>query len=328
VEFGVFALSAIVSLTASVILVTRLERVGERIGASEALLGLIAALAADGPEITSSVTAIAGGHGTVGVGVALGSNVFNLAALLGLSALIAGRIALHRRSILLEGGVGLLIALLGLTMVAGAIPAPVGLLLAIVIFVPYVTYSAVRPAGRPLIRLPYGLSSWLERALAEEELELAHAIRPRRGDGRDALVALGALAVVILASVAMEESATTFGAAAGLAPIIVGGLILAAVTSLPNAVAAIYLAWKGRGAAVLSTASNSNAINVIVGLMLPAVILGIGGPTSVGGFVALFYLGLTALAMALALHGKGLNRWTGSVIIAAYVVFVAVLLTS
>ena len=96
-ELGVFALSAFVSLAASVLLVSRLERVGERLGVSEALLGLIAALAADGPEITSSVTAIAGGHGAVGIGVTLGSNVFNLAALLGLSALVAGRIAFHRR---------------------------------------------------------------------------------------------------------------------------------------------------------------------------------------------------------------------------------------
>src|ERR1035437_2098770 len=105
-ELGVFALSALLSLAASVLLVSRLERVGERLGVSEALLGLIAALAADGPEITSSVTAIAGGHGTVGIGVTLGSNVFNLAALLGLSAVIAGRIALHRRAIVLEGGLG------------------------------------------------------------------------------------------------------------------------------------------------------------------------------------------------------------------------------
>ena len=75
----------------------------------------------------------------------------------------------------------------------------------------------------------------------------------------------GSLVAVIVASVVMEESATDFGPQLGLAPIVIGGLILAAVTSLPNAVAAIYLASRGRGAAVLSTAFNSNAINVIVG---------------------------------------------------------------
>jgi len=49
-EAVVFALSAALSLGASVLLVSRLERVGERLGVSEALLGLIAALAADGPK--------------------------------------------------------------------------------------------------------------------------------------------------------------------------------------------------------------------------------------------------------------------------------------
>jgi len=185
VQIGIFALSAIVSLTASVLLVSRIERVGERLGLSEALLGLIAALAADGPEITSAVTAIAGGHGTIGVGVALGSNVFNLAALLGLSALIAGRIGLHRRSIVLEGGLGVLIALLSLAVVSGVVGPLLGLLLAFVAFLPYVIFSALRPAIRLRVSLPLRWSEWLVLALAEEESDLAIAIRPRRGDRRD-----------------------------------------------------------------------------------------------------------------------------------------------
>ena len=326
-QIGIFALSAIVSLTASVLLVSRLERVGERLGVSEALLGLIAALAADGPEITSAVTAIARGHGTIGVGVALGSNVFNLAALLGLSALIAGRIGLHRRSIVLEGALGVLIALLSLAVVAGVVGPLPGLLLAFVAFLPYVIFSALRPAIRLRVSLPLRWSEWLALALAEEESDLAVAIRPRRGDGRDVAVAAVALITVVAASVAMEEAATSFGAQAGLAPIIVGGLILAAVTSLPNAVAAVYLASRGRGAAMLSTAFNSNALNVIVGLLVPAVILGLGAPSQDTGFVALFYVGLTAWAVALALRGRGLDRGSGSIIIVAYLVFVAVLAT-
>jgi cation:H+ antiporter len=327
VQIGIFVLSAIISLAASTLLVTRLERVGERFGVSEALLGLMAALAADGPEITSAITAIAHGNGTIGVGVTLGSNVFNLAALLGLSALIAGRIALHRRSILLEGGVGLWISLVGLAVVIGLLSAIVGLLLALAAFVPYVAYSAVPAASRPRLNLPGSWSIWLARALAEEELELEVAIRPRPGDARDALVAGASLVAVILASVVMEESATDFGPQIGLVPIVIGGLILAAVTSLPNAVAAIYLASRGRGTAVLSTAFNSNAINVIVGLLIPALILGLGGPSDEATFVALFYVGLTALAIALALRGKGLDWRSGSIIIAGYVIFAAVLVT-
>ena len=137
----------------------------------------------------------------------------------------------------------------------------------------------------------------------------------------------GSLVAVIIASVVMEESATDFGPGLGLVPIVIGGLILAAVTSLPNAVAAIYLASRGRGAAVLSTAFNSNAINVIVGLLIPAVILGLGGSSDDATFVALFYVGLTALAIALALQGKGLDRRSATIIIAGYLVFAAVLVT-
>jgi len=74
-----FALAAATSLATSALLVARLERVGERLRAPEALLGLLAALAADAPEITSAAAAITAGRAAVGLGVTLGSNVFNLA---------------------------------------------------------------------------------------------------------------------------------------------------------------------------------------------------------------------------------------------------------
>ena len=44
------------------------RRLGERAGLSEALLGMVAALAADAPEITSAVTALAHGQASVGAG--------------------------------------------------------------------------------------------------------------------------------------------------------------------------------------------------------------------------------------------------------------------
>lgn len=326
-QIGIFALSAALSLGASFVLVSRLERVGERLGLSEALLGLLAALAADGPEITSSIAAIAGGRGTVGIGVTLGSNLFNLAALLGLSAVVAGRIALHRRAITLEGGVGVWIALVSLAVVAGLIGPTLGLLMTLVVFVPYVGVSAAHPPQRWRWRLPGGWSRWLAVALAEEELELAVAIRPRRGDRQDALASVAALGVVIAASIVMEQSATSLGADVGLAPILVGGLVLAGVTSLPNTVAAAYLASRGRGAACLSEAFNSNALNVIVGLLVPGSVLGLVSPAADGLFIALAYLGLTAWTVGLAIRDRGLNRRSGAILIAAYVVVAAVLAT-
>ena len=56
----VFVIGALVSLGSSWVLVSRIERVGARLGLSEALLGMLAALAANAPEITAAVTALAG----------------------------------------------------------------------------------------------------------------------------------------------------------------------------------------------------------------------------------------------------------------------------
>src|SRR5436305_7914475 len=133
----VFLAAAALSLGASWLLVSRLERVGARLGFKEALLGLVAALAADAPEITAAVTATAGHQSRIGAGVVIGSNVFNLAALLGLAALVAGRIALHRRAIALEGSVALPIAVLCLVVVVGLLSAPAGLVLATALLIPY-----------------------------------------------------------------------------------------------------------------------------------------------------------------------------------------------
>jgi Ca2+/Na+ antiporter len=126
-QFLVFGLAAAVSLATSYLLVTRLERIGERLGLSEALLGMVAALAADAPEITSAVTALAQHQQKVGAGVIIGSNVFNLAALLGLGGVVAGAIALHRRVVILGGVIALWVAAICLVTTTGTIPPAAGL---------------------------------------------------------------------------------------------------------------------------------------------------------------------------------------------------------
>ncbi len=126
-----FLAGALVSLATSWVLVTRLERVGERLGLSEALLGIVAALAADAPEITAAVTAMAGHQQRLGAGVVIGSNVFNLAALLGLGAVVAGRIRLHRKVIVLGGAVAICVASVCLAVVLGLLAPVAGLMLAL-----------------------------------------------------------------------------------------------------------------------------------------------------------------------------------------------------
>ena len=289
---------------------------------------MLAALAADTPEITAAVTALARGQSRIGAGVVIGSNVFNLAALLGFAAVVAGGIYLHRRVIATESFVALWIAATCLAAVLGALPAAAGLVIVLVVLVPYlILLSSWRDRLRRL-GLPAVWVNWLIKAITEEEQELEVAIHPRRGRRRDWIEALLAVALVIGASVAMESSGSTLGARHAIPEIVVGGLILAAVTSLPNAVAAVYLAARGRGAATLSTAMNSNALNVTVGLLLPATIVGLGAPSGQATLIAAWYLGLTAFALASAYLSRGLRRPQGVLIICAYLAFVGVVIAT
>ncbi|HWX75479.1 MAG TPA: hypothetical protein VNZ05_09240 [Solirubrobacteraceae bacterium] len=325
---AVFSLSAVFSLGFSWVFVITLERIGARLALTEALLGMLAALGADAPEITAAVTALAGGHTRIGAGVVLGSNVFNLAALLGLAALVAGRIALHRRVIEMNGAIALWVAAACLAVVLGGLSPLAGLLAACAAFVPYLVLLGVRRERMARLALPATWVRWLLAAVREEEVELEAAIHPPRASRRDAALALVALLVVVGASMAMERSAATFATRHAVSEIIVGAVVLAAVTSLPNAVAATYLAARGRGAAVLSTALNSNAINVLFGLLLPGSLVGLGAPSGQTTFVTASYAALTLFALAGAYLASGLRRSAGAFVIGAYLAFVAVLLVT
>src|SRR5215471_13398635 len=156
-----FVAGAVVSLLTSMVLVARLERVGERIGLSEALLGIAAALAADAPEVTAAVTAVAHHEQRVGAGVILGSNVFNLAALLGLGAVVAGRVGLHRKVVLLGGAVATWIAAVSLLTVAGAWSAGWALVMAVGVLAAYLIIFGTEGKGLDRLPIPGRWAIWL-----------------------------------------------------------------------------------------------------------------------------------------------------------------------
>jgi cation:H+ antiporter len=326
VAIAAFVAGAVISLATSWILVTRLERIGERLGFSEALLGLVAALAADTPEITSAITALIHHDRAVGSGVVIGSNVFNLAALLGLGALVAGRIELHRKVVVLGGAVAIWVAFVcGLT-VLGLTPPAVGLLLLLAVFVPYVVVLAGGPATIARRLRPTRWATWMTAAVIEEESELSVALRPRSATTGDVVTAPFALIVIISSSVVMERAAATVGRNDRVAGIVIGALVLAAVTSLPNLVAGVYLAARGRGAASLSTTLSSNTCNVALGLLVPATVIGLARPSGPEIVVVLWYGALTVVTLVLAFAGRGLGRRAGAGIVVGYLGFVAVLL--
>ena len=205
------------------------------------------------------------------------------------------------------------------------VPPAAGLALAAAVLVPGAVVLGLRRARMDACRSrPGGRAGWSRRSTRRKPNSPRRS-GPARAPGATAWPRPLALVVVVGASITMEQAATTLGRRYAVADIITGGLVLAVVTSLPNAVAAVYLARRGRGAAVLSTALNSNAINVAAGLLVPASLTGLGPRSGQGILVAAWYAGLTVLALALAYRGRGLTRLPGAVIIGGYLAFVTAL---
>jgi cation:H+ antiporter len=227
--------------------------------------------------------------------------------------------------VLLAGTPGTWIAVVCLLAAAAVLPPTAALALTAAVLVPYVPVLGMRRSQIERLRLPRRWPRWPAAAAYEEEAELAEAIRPRPGNWRDAAAAAAALVTVVAASSTMELAGTALSRRYAVPDIVTGALVLAVVTSLPNAVTAVYLARRGRGAAVLSTALNSNAINVAAGLLIPVSLTGLGPPSGQDMLVAGWYAGLTMLTLAYAYRGRSLDRLSGATIIAGYLAFVCAL---
>src|ERR671938_152227 len=97
-----FVASITLMLIASAQFARRLDHIGLRLGLPEALLGLLTALAADAPEISSAISALVQHDHAVAVGVVVGSNAFNLAAMLGVKAVVTARVRSRHETLEVE----------------------------------------------------------------------------------------------------------------------------------------------------------------------------------------------------------------------------------
>jgi cation:H+ antiporter len=317
-----FVAGLVVTVASSVVLARELDRIGERLGFSEALLGIVTAIGADAPEIASAVAAVVAGHADTGVGVVIGSNVFNIAALLGLSAVVAGSVRIHPHGLVLNGCVAIVVAVSGALLVVEALPAWAAFVIALAVLVPYVVVSSLHERTRERLPAP------LRRAVSEEQRDARRDEYAGPGGRYDALIVVPALAGVVGGATAMVYAAQRLGDRWDISDVIVGTIVLAALTGIPNVLAAVRLALHGRGAACVSESLNSNNANIVIGLCMPALILGIGSASGLERFSAAAMVAMTVVATVLAYGGGGLTRREGATIIALYAVFVVIVCTA
>jgi len=315
-----FAFGLAMTLAASEVFARGLTRLGTKLAFSEGLLGLFAALGADAPELASAVVALVVGAGSVGVGVVVGSNLFNLAALLGLAAVVARGVRIRRGPLILDAAVGLSVTIAAAVMVGGLVsPATTALIIIPIALV----YVIVLAAPRSRLRAFGPLVRGVPHSRAEIAYEVSHDL-PRASHGSWLPVAGLPLALggVVGGSFLMVQEALAAQAWLHLSSAVLGTIVLAALTSLPNLWVALHFARNNRGTALFSSAMNSNTINLVGGLIIPAMFIGTGASRgSLPYFTWLIVI--TLLAVLAPLPRSRLSRPTGIVIIAIYLFFAA-----
>lgn len=296
-----WVVSLAIAVGASELLVHELTIFGGRFQLAPATLGLLIALGADSPEITSALAALLRGSPDVGVGVVLGSNIYNLAGLLGLSALLAGRV-LTGRKITWDAWLNVLLTVVGIALIL--LPAA-HIVLGAALVVSLLTYAvvlAIRERGPQLPR---------------------HAPMPIFSPWRASLLVFVGAAFIVAGSEGLVVSSLDLGPRLGIPAGVVGIFILAIATSLPNTWAAISLTRRHLPAEAIAATFTSNSINLVVGLGLPSLVT-VFHVERATRYLAAPWLGLMTLAaVALVATRPGLTRGEGATLLALYAAFVA-----
>lgn len=339
-----FVASLILVLGGSVLLSRNLSRLGKHWNIPEQFLGFLMALGADSPEISSAVVAMLSGQTATGVGVVFGSNLFNLASLLGLAAVIAGGISVRREPVVLEGGVGVLVLAVASAIALLGLSPQVALALVLLIMLPYAIALMLPRERLQKITLPATWIRFLVCAATEshehgkqvhatekeehdkhDRNQLLKGIPPKRESAKKLLVWLFAtLVLIVLGSLGLVRS-TTWLTSGWLPEDLLGTLVLAGLTGIPNLYTATRLARRHRGAAVFTEAMNSNSLNIVVGLIVPSLVFGSIAPHNTGGYFDIAWLfGMTVMVLALFAVNQGTKKIHGMSVICAYLVFVVV----
>lgn len=300
----------VVALYASEKLVQNVSDLGHLVGLSPAELGLLVALGADAPEVSSSLLALAKGASDVGLGVIVGSNIYNLAGLLGLSAVLGGGVRTGRGWVTPEAVANMILsALLFLLVLQPNLHTFTGLALGIVL----VAYAVLTISGRTNPDRP------VEEIAQEQPLST-----PRRSLQLTVLYLAISIGIIVGASDILVGESLALGKALAVPQAVIGTFALAIATSLPNTWATISLARRRMPAAAIATTFTSNSINAAVGAGLPSIFFRLQAPSVTHTFDVPWLLLMTGVAVILLATRHVLSRLEGAALIGLYAAFVIV----
>lgn len=272
-----------------------------RAGLSPLVIGLtIVAFGTSSPELVVSIKAALAGQGDIAVGNVVGSNIFNIAIILGITALICP-IPVHRQVIKIDGPIALAVAaLLVVLLLDGQLSRlEGGLLFAGIVAYTFLNFrfAANTPAAADVTDLPTST--------------------PSRSVALDLAMIGGGLAVLVLGSNLLVENAVAVAQAFGVSEAIIGLTIVAAGTSMPELATSVVAALRKQSDIAIGNIIGSNVFNVLG-------ILGVGSlvaPINAAGISTIDYavmLGFSLLLLPLLYTGRILHRIEGIALLLLY----------
>ncbi|WP_251344019.1 calcium/sodium antiporter [Haloplanus halophilus] len=263
VQLGVILLSVLGLWIGARLLVDAVVRLARRFGLSDLTIGLtIVAMGTSTPELAVSVDAALKGAGDIAVANVLGSNIYNLAFILGVISLL--KVIPIAESLVHRDG----IALLGSTLAGGIavfdlrVTRLEGVLLTGV-FVAYTGY---------LLRASQSTSTGsTTQASGDGGVDSSVTERiPFRG--RDFGLLLGGLALVLVSGDYMVVAASGLARGVGISEWVIGGTIVAAGTSTPEFAVSLVAIQRGSRGVSVGNIVGSNIYNLTGILGVAAVI--------------------------------------------------------
>ncbi len=286
-------------------------------GISPLVVGLtVVAMGTSAPEVAVSVSAVLGGSTDIAVGNVVGSNIFNVLFILGLSALITP-LAVHgqvvRQEVPIMLGVSLLLLVLGLDGRIGALEGG-GLFALLLAYVAFVVVQSRRQVQA-------------DAAGLDAEPQPAAAAWDTRLPAQLALIAAG-LAALVAGSEALVSASVAFAQALGVSDVVIGLTIVAAGTSMPEVATSIAAALKGERDIAVGNVVGSNIFNILGCLGLSALMSGSTGLVIAPAMLAFDLWVMLAVALAclpVFITGRVIARWEGALFLAYYVAYVGFL---
>jgi len=286
-------------------------------GISPLVVGLtIVAFGTSSPELAVSVGAAMDGKTDIAVGNVVGSNIFNVLFILGLSALITPlvvHVQIIRQEVPIMIGASLLLLVLGLDGRLSALDGALlsGLLAAYTVFL-------VRQSRR-------------ETQAAKDEF--AAELQPAGSGGWDSKLPaqigliLAGLAALVAGSDALVTASVAFAKALGVSDLVIGLTIIAAGTSMPEVATSIMAAIKGERDIAVGNVVGSNVFNILGCLGVTSLVAGSGVviPPSAMNFDIWVMLAVALACIPVFMTGREIARWEGAVFLGYYVAYVAYL---